>query len=197
MLAWILGVVKAAALMRSIWLLIGLVRLVPVHLGARTRRWGPTEVLTLAELPIFFVLTASLFFFPPPPPQAGLATLLAAAAGALLASAGVAVSVWSVRTTLSRDVILDAGHFVKTDHPLVTTGAYGFVRNPMYLGVFLIWIGIALAYRQPLVVATAALYVIPVYWIYIRAEERMLSEEFGAPYEEYKSRVGRLLPRLR
>jgi len=197
MLAWILGVVKAAALMRSVWLLIGIFRMVPVHLGARTRRWGVTEVLTLAELPIFFVLTASLFFFPPPTPQAGLATLLAAVAGALLAVAGVAISVWSVQTTLSRDVILDAGHFVKIDHPLVTTGAYGFVRNPMYLGVFLIWIGIALAYREPLVVATTALYVVPVYWIYIRAEERMLSEEFGAPYEEYKRQVGRLLPRLR
>jgi protein-S-isoprenylcysteine O-methyltransferase Ste14 len=34
-------------------------------------------------------------------------------------------------------------------------------------------------------------------WLYSRAEERMLAGEFGAAFEDYRRRVGRLLPRFR
>ena len=90
--------------------------------------------------------------------------------------------------------VLDAGHFVKEEHPLVTTGAYGFCRNPMYLGIILIWFGISVAFASLLLLAAAALYVTPVFWFYIRAEERMMSSEFGEQFEEYQRTVGRLLP---
>ncbi len=49
----LLASVTLAALVRSAWLLIGLVRVIPVHFRARTRRWGMAEVLTFAELPVF------------------------------------------------------------------------------------------------------------------------------------------------
>jgi len=39
--------------------------------------------------------------------------------------------------------------------------------------------------------------VLPVYWRYILAEDRMMAEEFGSAYAEYGRSVGRLLPRLR
>jgi protein-S-isoprenylcysteine O-methyltransferase Ste14 len=193
----LLGSVAFAALMRSAWLLVGLVRIVPVHLRARTRRWGVAEVLALLELPIFLALTYLLVIRPPDVSATGAAALVAAALGSLLALAGLAVSLWAIYTTVRRRVILDAGHFVKERHPLVTTGAYGFVRNPMYLGIILIWIGIAVAFQSALLLAVSAIYVAPVLWFYIRAEERMMSSEFGAPFEAYARRVGRLLPRLR
>lgn len=183
--------------MRSAWLLIGLVRVIPVHVRARTRTWGLAEVLAFVELPVFLVLTGLLVRGPLPVPPRGGASMLAAALGAILALGGLAVSIWAILTTLRRRVILDAGHFVKEQHPLVTTGAYGFVRNPMYLGIILIWLGIAVALRSALLLLLAVAYVAPVYWFYIRAEERMMSREFGAQFEAYKGRVGRLLPRAR
>jgi protein-S-isoprenylcysteine O-methyltransferase Ste14 len=85
---------------------------------------------------------------------------------------------------------------VKEEHPLVTTGAYGFVRNPMYLGIILIWFGLAMAFQNGLLLLVSAAYVVPVLWFYIRAEERMMASEFGAQFAEYERRVGRLLPRL-
>jgi protein-S-isoprenylcysteine O-methyltransferase Ste14 len=193
----LLGSVAFAALMRSVWLLVGLVRIVPVHLRARTRRWGVPEVLALLELPIFLGLTCLLVLRPPEVSATGAAALFTAALGSLLALAGLTVSLWAIFTTLRKRVILDAGHFVKERHPLVTTGAYGFVRNPMYLGIILIWAGIAVALQSALLLAVSAIYVAPVFWFYIRAEERMMSKEFGAPFEAYKRTVGRLLPRLR
>jgi protein-S-isoprenylcysteine O-methyltransferase Ste14 len=154
-------------------------------------------VLTFLELPVFLSLTVLLVLGGVPHPPATEASLLLAALGALLAFAGVALSIWAIATTLRRRVILDAGHFVKREHPLVTDGAYAFVRNPMYLGIILLWLGIAAAYQSSALFGLAAIYVAPALWFYIREEERMMSSEFGAPFEEYTHRVGRLLPRLR
>ena len=113
-----------------------------------------------------------------------------------MALAGLAVSLWALYTTVRRGVILDAGHFVKKEHPLVTTGAYGFVRNPMYLGIILIWFGIAVAFQNAWLLTASALYVVPVLWFYIRAEEQMMAHEFGDQFAQYTHRVGRLLPKL-
>ena len=191
----LLASVTLAALVRSAWLLVGLVRVIPVHLHARTRRWGPAEVLAFLEVPVFLGLTCFLVIRPPEVPASGAISLVVAAAGSMLALAGLAVSLWAIYSTVRKRTILDAGHFVKEEHPLVTTGAYGFVRNPMYLGILLIWFGIAIAFRNPVLVATSALYVVPVLWFYIRAEEQMLASEFGGQFAEYQRRVGRLLPK--
>jgi len=193
----LLSLAIGSAIIRSAWLLIGLVRVVPVHLHARTRRWGLAEVLAFLELPVFLVLTCRLALRPFPSPSGSFASLLPAAVGATLALAGLFVSLWAISTTARRRVILDAGHFVKEEHPLVTRGAYGFVRNPMYLGVILIWFGLARAFQNALLLLASAASVVPVYCFYIRAEERMMSSEFGAQFEEYTRRVGRLFPRGR
>jgi protein-S-isoprenylcysteine O-methyltransferase Ste14 len=197
MLRILLYCVAAAAIVRSAWLLVGLVRVIPVHLRARTRRWGVAEVLTFLELPAFLSLSALLVLGKIPQPAATGTSLALAAIGAPLALAGVAISIWAIATTVRRRVILDAGHFVKQEHPLVTDGAYALVRNPMYLGIILLWFGIAVAYQSGVLFGLAAACVAPALWFYIREEERMMLSEFGAPFEEYMRRVGRLLPRLR
>jgi protein-S-isoprenylcysteine O-methyltransferase Ste14 len=188
--------VVGAAVIRSAWLLVGLVRVIPIHLRARTSKWGLSEVLAFIELPVFLALTGRLVSKPLPAPTPGATSLLAAALGAILALGGLFVSLWAISTTARQRVILDAGHFVKDEHPLVTTGAYGFVRNPMYLGIILIWFGLAIAFRNALLMLASVAYVVPVFWFYSRAEERMMSSEFGKRFEEYRRRVGRLFPRL-
>jgi len=142
-------------------------------------------------------LTAFLAVRPLPQLPATLTSLALAAVGASLAFAGVLISLWAIFTTVRRRVILDAGHFVKKEHRLVTAGAYGLVRNPMYLGIILLWLGIAIAFQSALLFGAAAVYVTPAFWFYILAEERMMASEFGTQFEEYMGRVGRLLPRLR
>jgi protein-S-isoprenylcysteine O-methyltransferase Ste14 len=191
----LLGAV-GAAVVRSAWLVIGLARLVPVHVRARTRRWGVVEVLALAEMPVFLALTAALVLRPLPGPTHGVLSLVAAGLGAALALGGVFVSLWAIWSTLRRGVILDAGHFIKAAHPLVTTGAYGFVRNPMYLGVILIWFGLAVALLNRVLLLTSVVYVVPVFWRYIVVEEQLMARGFGVEFEAYARAVGRLLPRL-
>ena len=191
----LLSAVVWLALCRCFWLLVGLIRLIPVHSRAKTRKWGLTEVLTMAELPLFFAVTFHFFSQVPAPSSPGVLAWLAAVAGVFLALAGVGISLWSVYTTYRAGIILDTGHYIKKGHKLITAGAYGFVRNPMYLGVLLLWLGMAIGFKNSVVLLIAVLYVGPVLLMYIRSEEPMLLQEFGEEYESYRDRVGMILPR--
>lgn len=74
---------------------------------------------------------------------------------------------------------------------LFTGGVYRISRNPMYLGVLMIYAGIALVQWQ---LWALLLIVIPFFVvdrIYIPAEEQRISQAFGEPYERYRKRVRR------
>jgi protein-S-isoprenylcysteine O-methyltransferase Ste14 len=82
---------------------------------------------------------------------------------------------------------------VEADQPLVSTGLYGVVRHPMYLGALIMMVGMppALDSLWGLVVVAVAL---PVLAARILDEEKMLRQELPG-YTEYASRVRkRLVP---
>ncbi|WP_319449406.1 MULTISPECIES: isoprenylcysteine carboxylmethyltransferase family protein [unclassified Mycobacterium] len=82
---------------------------------------------------------------------------------------------------------------VEADQPLVSTGLYGVVRHPMYLGVVINMIGTPLALDSLWGFVTVAL-AVPVLAARIVDEERMLVDEL-AGYPEYTTRVrSRLIP---
>jgi protein-S-isoprenylcysteine O-methyltransferase Ste14 len=81
----------------------------------------------------------------------------------------------------------------ETSTVLVTDGLYRFTRNPMYLGLVLSLVGVAI-----LLGSLSAWLPVPIFvWIlqtqFINGEERFLEEIFGARYLEYKKRVRRWL----
>jgi len=76
---------------------------------------------------------------------------------------------------------------------LVVSGLYRFTRNPMYLGLLLILIGIALllgSMASGLIVIGFIAYITA---FQIKPEEERLTKLFGAEYEQYKKRVRRWL----
>ena len=83
----------------------------------------------------------------------------------------------------------------RTVQRLVTYGIFAWMRNPLYVGNFLIWIGFA--------VISGVLWFIPVaivlfaveYTLIVRYEEGVLESIFGAEYLAYKSRTARWFPR--
>ena len=89
-----------------------------------------------------------------------------------------------------------AGTDVKPWKPvtsIVDTGLYGFTRNPMYLGMALLYTGLAVAFRS-----IGALILLPIVIIIIQTqviarEERYLEAKFGEAYRAYKTRVRRWL----
>lgn len=76
---------------------------------------------------------------------------------------------------------------------LVVAGPYRFTRNPMYLGLVLLYLGIALAAGGPLTLLMLAPLVAVVRYGVIGREERYLEARFGAAYRDYKGRVRRWL----
>lgn len=79
---------------------------------------------------------------------------------------------------------------------LRTTGFYGTVRNPIYLGELLWCLGWAVMFGSIIGIA-----LVPIWWaslLFLTAiEEDSLEREIGQPYREYKHRVrGRIIPGL-
>ncbi len=82
---------------------------------------------------------------------------------------------------------------IQPEHRLVTTGLYRVIRHPSYLGLFVLTLGWGLAFRSGVGVIIAVLMLVVVL-ARIEAEERLLSETFGAEYDAYRARTWRLAP---
>ena len=81
----------------------------------------------------------------------------------------------------------------KPTRALVTTGIHGWTRNPIYLGMFLLYGGIGIAARSPwIVILTLPLAITTRYGVVAR-EEAYLGRRFGDAYRDYKVRVRRWL----
>jgi protein-S-isoprenylcysteine O-methyltransferase Ste14 len=82
---------------------------------------------------------------------------------------------------------------IQPGHRLVTSGVYGIIRHPSYLGLLVNALGWALAFRSGVGVLLAAL-ILPPLLARIRAEEALLRSQFGAEYDAYCARTARLIP---
>ena len=111
---------------------------------------------------------------------------------ALLLASGL-FEVWGIRS-MGRQMASAAE--VRPDTVLVTGGAFGVVRHPLYLSVLLLWAGGALSLLS-WAMAVAWLLLVPAFVARARVEERLLSRHFGEAYSAYAARVPMLLPGFR
>jgi protein-S-isoprenylcysteine O-methyltransferase Ste14 len=74
---------------------------------------------------------------------------------------------------------------------LVAAGPYQWTRNPMYLGLLLVYAGTALLFDVFWALVLCPLVVLLINRLVIRREEAYLEERFGEEYRRYKARVGR------
>ena len=79
---------------------------------------------------------------------------------------------------------------------LVTTGPYAVVRNPMYVGSFLIGLGLCVVIGNPAFLALSATAFVVVHWLVARGEERALAAEWPDDYAAYKASVPGWVPSL-
>ena len=112
--------------------------------------------------------------------------------GVALFAAGGALRLWPVYVLGHRFSGLVA---IQPGHALVTSGVYGIIRHPSYLGLLVSSLGWGLAFRSWVGVLLTAL-TIPPLIARIRAEERLLREQFGDEHAAYCSRTSRLVPGL-
>jgi protein-S-isoprenylcysteine O-methyltransferase Ste14 len=109
--------------------------------------------------------------------------------GVILFAVGGVLRLWPVYVLGNRFSGLVA---IQPGHALVTTGIYGLIRHPSYLGLLVSSLG-GLAFRSGVGVLIAVLLVPPLI-ARIQAEERLLHSQFGAEYDADWARTSRLIP---
>jgi protein-S-isoprenylcysteine O-methyltransferase Ste14 len=111
---------------------------------------------------------------------------------AMIAAVGAVLRVWGTAclgTGTVNSLDMKAG-------AVVASGPFRYVRNPLYLGLWLMVV--AMVFIMPLTGAVFALVLITVFLFrLILAEEAFLSTQLGEPYRLYLRAVPRLIPRLR
>jgi len=83
----------------------------------------------------------------------------------------------------------------RTVQRLVTYGIFAWMRNPLYVGNFLIWIGFTVISGVLWFIPVAILLFAIEYTLIVRYEEGVLESIFGAEYLSYKHRTSRWIPR--
>lgn len=76
---------------------------------------------------------------------------------------------------------------------LIQEGLYAYSRNPIYVGMVVLVLGIAILFgtASPLIAPLLLAFILRL--VFIRVEEAMLETRFGQEYRTYKSRVRRWL----
>ncbi len=74
---------------------------------------------------------------------------------------------------------------------LVTTGPYRYSRNPMYIGLSIMYAGIAIVWSNPWMLISLAPLLFVLYFGIIIPEEIYLERKFGNEYQAYKKSVRR------
>jgi protein-S-isoprenylcysteine O-methyltransferase Ste14 len=114
------------------------------------------------------------------------------ALGIALMSVGGTLAVACIATFVTRG----EGTPAPMDPPrkFVAAGPYRFVRNPMYIGGFLVLAGFGLYEQSPAILLFALPWLLLAHLFVILYEEPHLRTTFGVPYDDYCRSVRRWLP---
>ena len=116
---------------------------------------------------------------------------------ALLAAAGLGLSLWSIvyMKRVGKGHPMDAFNheFAPRTRELMTSGPYALCRNPMLLGVIVYYLGVIVLLGSAKPLAVLALYLL-IMGVQVSREEARLQEDFGQAYSDYKKRTKRLIP---
>ncbi|MBN3039146.1 MAG: isoprenylcysteine carboxylmethyltransferase family protein [Candidatus Omnitrophica bacterium] len=110
--------------------------------------------------------------------------------GILLISLGIILNIWPDNMFKKKNIPIEPHD---TPIQLETSGPFRISRNPMYLGMVLVLLGVA-----SLLGSLSALFICPLFLaaldrIYISFEEQKLQNTFGQRYMDYKKEVRRWL----
>jgi protein-S-isoprenylcysteine O-methyltransferase Ste14 len=113
-----------------------------------------------------------------------------AVAGVVVGTLGLALTLAGVAAVIRHRTTIVPHHPVAT---LLTGGAYRLSRNPMYTGLAIAYLGLALLLGSWWPLVLLPFVIVAVRQLVIRPEEQYLSRRFGQTYADYQRRVRRWL----
>ena len=183
----------ASSVVAAIWIGLFIFWLIAAAFAKQTvrRQSGPERLAQLGlNVAAWYLLTHRLAASPqlngrfvPDGPATG-------SIGVAIACAGAAFTVWA-RLTIGRN--WSGTITVKQDHELMTGGPYAIVRHPIYAGLLLTLLGTAVVVGEWRALAALGLAFAAWRWKSL-IEERLMTEQFGDAYRDYRRRVKGLIP---
>lgn len=162
------------------------------HPGSDTETAG-----VIARPPLLFLGALVLGFvadhllpLPFPISRSTLAHWISAIIAAFMIVVGLALATAGIRNFAQAETPVPGNQPVRT---LVATGIHAWSRNPIYLGMFLLYFGIGLVVRSPWILLLIVPLAIAIRFGVVAREERYLDRRFGDRYRVYKIRVRRWL----
>ncbi len=110
--------------------------------------------------------------------------------GAAVTIAGLLFAIWA-REHLGRN--WSSSVTIKQGHELITTGPYAVVRHPIYTGILIGFVGVAIALAQVRGLVVLVLIFLS-FWMKLRMEERFMRSQFGEVYAAYAHKTAALVP---
>jgi protein-S-isoprenylcysteine O-methyltransferase Ste14 len=135
--------------------------------------------------PIPFLLVMIIFAHP---------TVMTMTVGVVLVALGESMRFWGVAYAGSLTRVTGSVGAPE----VIVAGPFAYVRNPLYVGNILTYIGVGVMSNAmfPWLICAAAAYFAFQYFQIVLAEEEFLLNEFGAEYVEYIKNVPRFFPRI-
>ena len=163
-----------------------------------SQQGGDRETAGAIARPPFLFLAALLLGFvsdhllplPFPISRIGPAHWISAVIAGSMILIGIGVFAAGIRSFSSAATPVQG---TKPTRALVTTGVHGWSRNPIYLGMFLVYGGIGIVVRSPWILILALPLAITMRYGVVAREEAYLERRFGDAYRDYKVRVRRWL----
>lgn len=81
------------------------------------------------------------------------------------------------------------GEVTHVDH--ISKGVYSYTRNPKYVGLGILLIGLGIILNSPFVTLSAFISILVIHFFLLHKEEELLAERHGEIYHEYKKKVKR------
>lgn len=175
-----------------IWLLSEILLNRLLHSGAGDKQHADKNTLSIIWLIIIITIFLSVFISVKYPvvisakewlPYAGLGIIIAGMLIRLLA-------VYSLGRFFTVDVT------IRKDHRLKKDGLYKYLRHPSYFASFLSFVGFGISLNNWLSLLLIIAAIFTAFVLRIKVEEKILTEQFGPEYLEYKKSTYRLIPFL-
>ena len=111
--------------------------------------------------------------------------------GLLMIWGGLLFRAWSIRVL---DRFFTAKVVIQSDHQLIRTGPYQYLRHPSYLGAWVSQVGLSLFLQSVYGLIFSVIINFVIYIYRIHCEEKALIEMFPNEYPEYKNTTSGILP---
>lgn len=141
----------------------------------------------IIEFGILLLQIIQILYFPLPKTDLDGVLLVL---GVLMYALGMIFAFWG-KFSMKKVWGIPGEHKSKQQERLVTSGVFKYSRNPIYVGIVMIFLGFSVAFRSWLVVLRIPLFI----YLYRSSliEEKLLMKKFGEEYKKYKKKTPRFL----